>query len=165
MSGGFLRQVLDGSSISVVDCDCMGYSGDELSKIARLYDIKVQGQIESFLGEMGRSDGGLIGDYMIHLYRPTWRVRQHLAFQFGFIDQMQDGGFFDFLKKPFVFSIISETQYYFMQTILGDRVYHYDSNAEIVKDTEWDLVGFLKILAEENRGKLVLRTVGNLLEI
>jgi hypothetical protein len=163
MSGDFLQQVLSGGSINAVDV--VGYSSEELNKIARLYDIKLQGQLELFLAEMGRCDGGLIGDSMIQLYRPSWRVREHLLFQFNFFNQMQEDGFYDFLNRPFVFSLVSDTQYYFIQTLLGDVVYHYDSNVGAVKATEWDLVGVLKVLASENHGQLRFKSFGNLLEV
>jgi hypothetical protein len=163
MNGDFLRQVLDGGSIRTVDC--VGYSSDELDKVARLYDINLQGQLKLFLADMGKSDGGLIGDSMIQLYRPSWKVREHLLFQLDFFNQMQEEGFYDFLNKPFVFSLVSETQYYFIQTSLNDVVCHYDSNAETVKETEWDLVGFLKMLASENNGQLKPKSLGDLLAI
>lgn len=163
MSRDFLQQVIYGGSISIVDC--AGYSGDELNKIARLYDFNLQGQLKLFLADMGKSDGGLIGDSMIQLYRPSWRVREHLLFQLDFFNQMQEEGFYDFLNKPFVFSLVSETQYYFIQTSLNDVVYHYDSNTETVKATDWDLVGFLKMLASENNGQLKPKSLSNLLEI
>lgn len=164
MSISFLQQILDGGSINTVDS--AGYNEDELKKISRLYDIEIYGQLRLFLADMGRSDGGLIGDSMIQLYRPSWKVREHLLFQLDFINQMQEEGFYDFLKKPFVFSLISETQYYFIQTSLkNDIVYHYDSNNEEVKTTNWDLQAFLKMLASENEGKLKTKSTGNLLEI
>jgi len=40
----------------------LGYSGDEIEKIERLYEIKIGGDLRRFFLEMGRSDGGLIGD-------------------------------------------------------------------------------------------------------
>lgn len=39
MSGGFLRQVLDGSLVNAVDC--VGYGAGELERIARLYNVNV----------------------------------------------------------------------------------------------------------------------------
>jgi hypothetical protein len=163
MSGSFLQRVLDGGSIRMVDC--AGYSSDELDKIARLYDIRLQGQLRLFLADMGKSDGGLVGDSMIQLYRPSWRVREHLLFQLDFFSQMQEEGFYGLLGKPFVFSLIAETQYYFIQTIASDAVYHYDSNSGTAGSTEWDLVGFLKMLASQNDGHLKPKSHGSLLEI
>ncbi|WP_018693709.1 hypothetical protein [Algicola sagamiensis] len=140
-----------------------GYSEDELEQIARLYNIVIEGQLKAFLAEMGRSDGGLIGDDMIHLYRPTWNVRTHLFFQFQFFNDIQDIGCFEFLNKPFVFAWISETQYYFVQTSIGDQVFHYDENTEEVHETEWDLLGFIQYLARNSQSKL--RAEGDLLRI
>ncbi|WP_444906294.1 hypothetical protein ACJJIR_17415 [Microbulbifer sp. SSSA008] len=164
MSSEFLKSIISEGMVSE-GLECSGYSELELKKIARLYDIKIKGQLESFLGEMGKSDGGVIGDSVIQLYRPSWKVREHILFQLDFFNQMQEEGFYDFLNKPFVFSLISETQYYFIQTASDDAVYHYDSNAETVKKTEWDLAGFLTILVNENKGQLQTRSEGNLLDI
>ncbi|WP_029531178.1 hypothetical protein [Pseudomonas asplenii] len=138
------------SSVAIVGFSgfCSGFKGYELSdleKIERLYRVKIEGQLKDFLMELGKSDGGAIGDSVIQLYRPSWRVRQHLLFQVDFFSQMQDEGFFDYLKKPFVFAWLSETQYYFVQTTSEDinAVYNFDSSSLFVKRTEWDLVGFI----------------------
>ncbi|NBF01552.1 SMI1/KNR4 family protein [Pseudomonas sp. Fl5BN2] len=145
--------------------EMQGYANEELDQIERLYDIRISGQLKSFLLEMGRSDGGLIGDSFIQLYRPSWRVRAHLLFQVDFFNQMQETGHYEFLNKPFVLAWISETQYYFVQTSLADdAIYHYDSNVECVVKTEWDLCGFLRMLAHENDGD-TKAVVGDLLAI
>mgnify|MGYP001101860842 CR=1 FL=1 len=144
----------------------LGYDTHELGQIERLYDIKVQGQLKSFLYEMGKSDGGVIGEYLIPLYTPSWGIRSHLLFQVDFFDQMQEAGHYTFLNKPFVVALVSETQYYFVQTGLGnDAVYHFDSNTDEVKETNWDLIGFLGELAEENAGDCHLVTEGSLVRI
>jgi len=163
MNEGFVDNLL--SSMSFSDVRSSGYTEPEIEKIGRLYNIDVQGQLKLFLLEMGKSDGGLIGDSFIHLYRPSWKVREHMLFQFDFFSQMQEGGFYDYLNKPFVFSLVSETQYYFVQTTLNNRdaVYHYDSNNETVKVSSWDLVGFLKELAKANNGVLQVVSEGNIL--
>ncbi|MDH5803365.1 MAG: SMI1/KNR4 family protein [Gammaproteobacteria bacterium] len=165
MSEGFVSSILIGTAFRSINC--LGYSNLELEKIERLYNVEIKGQFKSFLIEMGKSDGGLIGDYSIQLYRPAWRVREHLLFQVDFFNQMQEEGFYDFLNKPFVFSLISETQYYFLQTSLDnhDVVYHYDSNNELVKMTDWDLVNFMKMLVAENKGVLLPESEGDILKI
>jgi hypothetical protein len=142
-----------------------GYTNNELEKISRLYDIEIKGQLKQFLNNMGKSDGGIIGDSLIQIYRPSWKVREHILFQIDFFNQMQEAGLYEYLNKPFVFSVVSETQYYFIQTTKDDKVYHYDSNNDVAKTTEWDLLSFLKILKEYNNGKLQKSTTGNLLEI
>ncbi len=163
MSESFVDNLL--SSMPFSDVSNSGYTESEIEKIGRLYNIDVKGQLKSFLREMGKSDGGLIGDSFIHLYRPSWKVREHFLFQFDFFSQLQEGGFYDYLNNPFVFSLVSETQYYFVQTTLNNRdaVYHYDSNNETVKISSWDLVGFLKELAKENNGVLQIASEGSLL--
>lgn len=163
MNTDFMRKILNGGLIRTVDC--VGYGNEEIEKISRLYNVNMQGQFKFFMSDMGRSDGGLIGDSMIQLYRPSWRVREHLLFQIDFFNQMQESNFHDYLNNPFVFSLISETQYYFVQTSIGDAVYHYDSNVEEVKKTDWDLVNFLMMLINENKGQLRRRSLGDLLEI
>lgn len=116
---------------------------------------------------MGRTDGGAIGDSLVQLYRPTWSARTHLIFQLDFFTQLQELGFYEFLNKPFVFSFISETQYYFVQTSRGqqDAVYHYDSNEDTVVKTEWDLFGFLAKLKEWNSQSVKIDCVGDLIAI
>ena len=129
---------------------CKGYAPSELQAIGRLYNINVVGQLALFLAEVGRCDGGIMGDSSIPLYRPSWRVREHLLFQIGFFNDMQEAGHFGYLNKPFVFAWISETQYYFVQTsgVVIDKVYHFDSNTDIVRETEWDLIAFIKKIVD-----------------
>jgi hypothetical protein len=147
----------------------MGYSCEELEKIGRLYNIDVRGQLEIFFRLIGRSAGALISDSLVQLYRVAWRVRQHLLFQADFSEQMQAGGFYGYLNKPFVFSFISETQYYFLQTSSEnfDKVYHFNSNDCSVAVTEWDLVGFLEMLRLESEKESVAGVVvkGDILAI
>jgi len=166
MSDFFLDHVFEFSQLSR-NFQCLGYAQWELESIERLYNIKVEGQLKGFLSEMGRSSGGMIGDSLIQLYRPSWRVRQHFLFQVDFFNQMQEEGLYDFLKKPFIFSLVSETQYYFLQTSgdEGDVVYQFDSNAGVAVRTEWDLVGFIKMLISENEGEAKILAQGDLLVI
>lgn len=113
-----------------------GYREDELRKIEKLYDIHISGDFEQFMLRAGRSDGGVIGDDPLIIYRPTWSVRGQILFQVNFFSDLQDIGAWDFLNKPFVFSLESETQYYFLQTETSNAmVFHYDSNAETVRCT------------------------------
>ncbi|MEJ2046172.1 MAG: hypothetical protein P8X74_19570 [Reinekea sp.] len=56
----------------------VGYLDDEIKKLERLYDVVITGQMRSFLSEMGRSGGGLIGDDPIVLYREKMSVRRHV---------------------------------------------------------------------------------------
>jgi hypothetical protein len=149
MSTSFI-DLFSESGASCSSVACKGYAASELQMIGRLYNINIDGQLELFLSEIGRSDGGVMGDSSIPLYRPSWRVRQHLLFQNGFFNDMQEAGHFGYLNKPFVFAWISETQYYFVQTsgVVSDKVYHFDSNTDMVRETEWDLMGCIKKIVE-----------------
>ena len=162
-----MRQVLIGTHFGSIDCK--GYTEEELEVIARVYNINLHGQLKAFLAEMGRSDGGLIGDSMIMLYRSHWRVRQHLLFQMGLFDNLQEAGLYDQLNRPFVVAVVSENYYYYMQTKLtNDVVFLYDANEDTVTTTEYDLIGLLRDLAlHENRGhsELGLCTSGDLLTL
>lgn len=155
------------SGMPKYDVSFLGFDESDLQKVERLYDVRLKGQLKQFLLEAGKSDGGLIGDSMMPLYRPTWHVREHFVFQYNFFNEMQEEGFYDFLNKPFVIAVLSDSQYYFVQTSLekSDVIYHYDSNGGEVGATEWDLQGFLKVLLSYNEGVLQTPTVGHLLDI
>jgi hypothetical protein len=117
--------------------DMKGYSESELRKIEKLYDINIYGEFEEFMLQAGRSDGGVIGDDPLIIYRPTWSVRGQILFQINFFSDLQDIGAWDYLEKPFVFALENENQYYFLQTGSADpMVFHYDANSEIVRRTE-----------------------------
>ena len=115
----------------------LGYSDEEINKIERLYDIVIEGECRLFMKKMGRSDGGLIGDDPIILYRELWSVRGQILFQLSFLEQLHDLKAFNYLKKPFVFSCEYETQYYFLQTKKGDnQVYHFDEITNVIQETQ-----------------------------
>jgi hypothetical protein len=125
-----------------------GYSNEELSKIERLYDINITGDFRAFMLEMGRCSGGLIGDDPIILYRPTWSVRTQILVQVNFFSDLQDANLYKLMKpKPFVFSIESETHYYFLFTGSSDAnaVYHYDENSKLLTETG---MGFADYMAD-----------------
>ncbi|ATQ79006.1 hypothetical protein CR152_19990 [Massilia violaceinigra] len=123
----------------------VGYHEFELRRIERLYGINIGGDFSEFLLKAGRCDGGVIGDDPLIIYRPTWSVRTHLLFQVNFFNGLQEIGAFEFINKPFVFSLEAETQYYFLQTRNPDdmQVYHYDENAESVQGTGLTLENYL----------------------
>lgn len=143
----------------------VGYSELEITKIEKLYGIVVSGEFASLLRRAGRSDGGLVGDDPLIIYRPRWSVRAHLLFQMKLFNSLQDIGAWDYLNKPFVFSLESETQYYFL--ITGDSggfVYHYDENEETVKNTGMSLFEYLlDVVDRYTLGGLVCK--GDLLNI
>lgn len=147
---------------------CEGYTENELDMIARLYKIDVVSMLKSFFIEIGRSSGGLLCEDQLPLYNPDWKVRDHLYTQFVFYDDLQNLALFNYLNKPFVFSILAETQYYFLQTNSDDpdSVYRYDENDGVVYDTETDLFAFLKELVDGNMRKgFTCHDEGNLLLI
>jgi len=125
----------------------VGYSEDEIAKIERLYDIVLDGSLKQFMMEMGRSDGGLIGDDPIILYRPTISVRGFILMQSGIQEEIYNAGSHKLASKnPFIFSVESETQYFFVATKSDepDRVYQYDENNEAVTDTGLSFLDYLK---------------------
>lgn len=115
----------------------LGYRDDEIKKIESLYGIVIDGEFREFMQIAGRCDGGLVGDDPLIVYRNQWNARTHILFQMTFFNDLQDLGAWGYLNKPFVFSLESETQYYYLRTGVGDGlVYHYDENQEIVKCTD-----------------------------
>ena len=149
----------------------IGYSEEELGQIERLYDIKISGNFREFLLDMGRSDGGLIGDDPIILYREVMTVRGFVLMQSGMEEEIYSSDFRELsFGKPFVFSIESETQYFYLRTASDDpeRVFHYDENNETVIDTGESFVEYMRKIATianqpfwqiEHKGKT--RTVPN----
>ncbi|MFJ2986493.1 SMI1/KNR4 family protein [Collimonas sp. NPDC087041] len=122
----------------------IGYTENEINKIEALYDIKVKGEFRDFMLQMGRSDGGLIGDDPIVLYRPAWTVRGQILFQINLFNSLQEYGAWDQINKPFSFSRESETQYYYLQTEKNDGlVYHFDENAGSVECTNLTFLEYL----------------------
>jgi hypothetical protein len=144
----FFDEIKDGADYD--SSQVCGYSEEEIDKIEFLHKIKVAGDFRRFLLEMGRCDGGLIGDNIV-LYNDYLNVRGHIDPQSVFFDNMQDDGNYDYLKSPFVVSIISETQYYFIQTRDGcdDTVYHYDENTGLVESTNQNFLEFMKSMVVE----------------
>ncbi|RYH66480.1 MAG: SMI1/KNR4 family protein [Alcaligenaceae bacterium] len=107
-----------------------GYTEEELVKIERLYDVSFSGDLRDFMLEMGRSDGGLLGDDPICLYS-TRSVRRHIFFQAGMDDRFFAMKKFDLRSKgSFIFSVESETQYHFLLTKSDepDLVYRYNED-------------------------------------
>lgn len=145
-----------------------GYSECEIEKIERLYDIALDGTLKQFMLEMGRSDGGLIGDDPIIIYRPTITVRGFILMQSGIQEEIYNAGSSELAsKKPFIFSIESETQYFFVATKSDDpdRVYHYDENHETVVDTGLGFLDYMKQTVQAWGGKSKVVCRGELLVV
>jgi len=144
----------------------LGYDESELRKLERLYDIAIDGDLKAFLLKAGRSDGGVIGDDPVVLYRSAWSVRAHILFQINFIESLQEVSAWEHLQKPFVVSLESETQYYFLKTgsSNGSRIYRFDENAGCVSDTGLSLSCYLSdVMDRYELGRIVC--VGEMLRV
>lgn len=164
MSGSFVEEIKNGlASKSFV---AIGYSEAEISKISEIYDINISGQLKSFLHEMGRSDGGLVGEYYIHLYKPQWGMREQLDFQISFRKKLVRYGLEKYLKKPFVFAWLEERFYYFVLTEIGEDhcVYQFDDENEDVVRVGENILDFLRYIVDSEKGKEFKPYVGDMLK-
>ena len=147
----------------------IGYSEEEITKIEKLYDIEVKGDFREFLKYAGRCDGDLLGDDPVILYRQTWNIQSYLRKNyFNFIDEDYTVLHGDLQKKPFIFSIEMETYYFYIRTADDDlKVYCFDENDEILKDTGMNFNEYMVDLVErynpELKPTLDFSTVGELL--
>ena len=147
----------------------IGYSEEEITKIEKLYDIEVKGDFREFLKYAGRCDGDLLGDDPVILYRQTWSIQSYLRKNyFNFIDEDYTVLHGDLQKKPFIFSIEMETYYFYIRTVDEDlKVYCFDENEEILKDTGMNFNEYMVDLVErynpELKPTLDFSTVGELM--
>ena len=147
----------------------IGYSEEEITKIEKLYDIEVKGDFREFLKYAGRCDGDLLGDDPIILYRQTWNIQSYLRKNyFNFIDEDYTVLHGDLQKKPFIFSIEMETYYFYIRTADDDlKIYCFDENDEILKDTGMNFNEYMVDLVErynpELKPTLDFSTVGELM--
>ena len=147
----------------------IGYSEEEITKIEKLYDIEAKGDFREFLKYAGRCDGDLLGDDPVILYRQTWSIQSYLRKNyFNFIDEDYTVLHGDLQKKPFIFSIEMETYYFYIRTADDDlKVYCFDENEEILKDTGMNFNEYMVDLVErynpELKPTLDFSTVGELL--
>ena len=147
----------------------IGYSEEEITKIEKLYDIEAKGDFREFLKYAGRCDGDLLGDDPVILYRQTWSIQSYLRKNyFNFIDEDYTVLHGDLQKKPFIFSIEMETYYFYMRTADDDlKVYCFDENEEILKDTGMNFNEYMVDLVErynpELKPTLDFSTVGELM--
>lgn len=128
-----------------------GYTGDEIQKIERLYDIKVTGQLRDFLMCMGRCSGGFFGDDPLMFYREIKNVRSHVLSQLTLRDDLCSLQYWELVaKKPFLITFENQTQYYFLLTESDnpDLVYHYDENEDTVEATHWTFYEYLRNLVD-----------------
>lgn len=131
-----------------------GYSDEEIKTISEKYNINIRGQLMDFLLEMGRCDGGLIGEGYIHLYKPHWGISDHLSFQENFVKKIKNLGLEEYAAyKPFVFAWWEERFYYFLRTgVDDDHVYQYDDDEKDVVKIGEDMLDFLRYVIEDNKG-------------
>ncbi len=147
----------------------IGYSEEEITKIEKLYDIEAKGDFREFLKYAGRCDGDLLGDDPVILYRQTWNIQSYLRKNyFNFIDEDYTVLHGDLQKKPFIFSIEMETYYFYIRTADDDlKIYCFDENDEILKDTGMNFNEYMVDLVErynpELKPTLDFSTVGELL--
>ena len=147
----------------------IGYSEKEITKIEKLYDIEAKGDFREFLKYAGRCDGDLLGDDPVILYRQTWNIQSYLRKNyFNFIDEDYTVLHGDLQKKPFIFSIEMETYYFYIRTADDDlKIYCFDENDEILKDTGMNFNEYMVDLVErynpELKPTLDFSTVGELL--
>lgn len=164
MTVSIIEQIAVGRSYNFEQVE--GYTKNELEIIERLYDIKLGGSLKQFMMEMGRSDGGLVGDDPIVLYRPTITVRGFILMQSGIQEEIYSTGSHELASSgPFVFSIESGTQYFFVYTKSSDpdRVYQYDENKEVIMDTGLRFIDYMKQTVRVWGGKSTIVCRGELL--
>ncbi|MDE9444378.1 hypothetical protein KKJ04_01810 [Xenorhabdus bovienii] len=124
-----------------------GYSNEELPKMERLYDIKIQGQLLNFLTCMGRCSGGLFGDDPLIFYREQDTVRGDVISQSYHREELARIQRHELLdQNPFLISIEWCTQYYFLLTESDDPdlVYRFDENEDIVINTNLTFNDYLR---------------------
>lgn len=149
----FIQQIAQGVPYASEKVE--GYSEVEIAQLERLYDIEIKGNFCQFMREMGRCDGGLMGDDPIILYRPTMSVRNFVVFQAETQEDIYAAGATKLAaQKPFAFSIESETQVFFIATrsAVPDEVYHLDENTNEVKSTNMLFNDYLRRLVRHYGG-------------
>ena len=147
----------------------IGYSEEEITKIEKLYDIEAKGDFREFLKYAGRCDGDLLGDDPVILYRQTWNMKIYLRMNYSyFIDENFKILHEEIKKKPFIFSIEMENYYFYIRTADDDlKVYCFDENEEMLKDTGMDFNEYMVDLVErynpELKPILEIPSIGELL--
>ena len=130
-----------------------GYSDEEISKVERLFDIKITGEMKLFFQTMGRCSGGLINDSGFVIYRKN-TLRVNLLGANDFIRDLRAIRRFDLIKqKPFSLACENETQDYFCLTDDGGKyqVYRYDENEEEVFETGFTFGTYMMKVSEEGK--------------
>jgi hypothetical protein len=161
----FIDEIADG--IPYDAAQVRGYNDDEIYRIEKLYDIRVDGALRRFLSEMGRCSGGLIGDDAVVLYRASMSVRGFVLLNVGKKDDIINGGFRHLAtEKFFIIAIESDTQFFYIRTASSqpDAMYQYDENSDKVWETGETLTDYLKRVAKQQSTRQVV-CHGELIEI
>ncbi|MBJ9957096.1 SMI1/KNR4 family protein [Acinetobacter courvalinii] len=62
-----------------------GYTEQEISQIAEIYNLKIHGQFREFLLQMGRCSGGLLWGDSVLMYGPAWEKQKYKDLQQTFV--------------------------------------------------------------------------------
>ncbi len=143
----------------------IGYSEKEIELIEKFYGVKIKGDFKEFMKFAGRSDGGFIGDNPIILYK-NWGIQKFINLMEIFADYLTENEIENagYAWDAFIFSIEDKGQFYFLSKECK-KVYHYDSKANIVKDTGMDFNKYMLDLVKrcnpdyktgkESKGELI----------
>lgn len=144
-----------------------GYSTEEIEVLERVYAFRAVGMLREFLMSMGRSAGGVLCRDESLLYFSEFDLRDHLIFQYDFVQNLRKTDNHDHIEMPFVFGLLAETQYCFVKTSSDDAdlVYIFDSNEGVVTSTEQNLVSFLRSLVVSNMQYGLHEESGDLLRL
>jgi hypothetical protein len=107
-----------------------GYSDEEITKIERLFDINITGEMKLFFQIMGRCSGGLISRNGFIIYRNN-TLRVDVLGNAGFVEDLRCLKGMEFIRqKPFYLGTENETQGYFCLTDDGGKyqVYRQDES-------------------------------------
>ncbi|REF27235.1 hypothetical protein BDD26_1991 [Xenorhabdus cabanillasii] len=149
-----------------------GYSEEDIVKLERLYDIKIQGQLLDFLIHMGRCSGGFFSNQPLSFYSKTANIRDEIKFQIGCEDGLREVQRFDLIEqKPFFISMENEGIFhYFLLTdsVNPDLVYYLDTNYDTIVDTSLTFNEYLRSVVDSSRSytyKIPPDYMGDLLRI
>lgn len=144
----------------------IGYHEDEMQKIERVFRMKIVGDFKHFMIRAGKSDGGLIGDESLILYRQEWDIRTHIVWQEYFLRKIIVLQEYKSGDKPFMFSIENDLKYYFLRTGIEQDGFVFCFNEEegMVFNTNMTFVEYLfDLMSREKPNGVVCH--GDLLQI
>jgi len=130
-----------------------GYNDEEITKIERLFDIKITGEMKLFFQTIGRCSGGLISDSGFVIYRKN-TLRVNVLGAHDFVNDLKIIKRFDLIrKKPFSLACENETQDYFCLTDDDGKyqVYRFDENEEEVFETDYTFGTYMIKASEEGK--------------